>query len=272
MAVSAQLQIGKDWGYINPRDVYDIIELNYTLNRNFDMTTRPSSAVLGGLINVTIRGKKEVTAMFHEWLSKNAVKAGRILIYDSTSMVGSYVGTVTKSEVVPDVDKLVDAGINAMERGGNSKMEKGEAEEDQFDDMNRKQLKAYIKDKKYDIKVDTGDTDDDIRNKIRLKESGKSTDWSDVAKKSLLDNVKKDGMNTAKGALKATAKWALETARKIEFNSAYCISVKETFSNSDKTKSPWQMQIGLLCKDIEISGAGVFGGLTPDRFISKFKF
>lgn len=267
MAVSAQLQLGME---VNPIYVYDVIELDYLLNRNFDMTTRPSSAVLGGLINVTIRGKKEVQTPFHDWLKDNKVDRGRILIYDSTSTIGSMAGGAlpNKSEAIPDVDKLVDASINAMERGGSSVWEQGEAEEDQFDDMTRKELKAYIKEKKYDIKVDTGDTDEDIRNKIRLKESGKADDWSDVTKKSLADDIKKTGMTAAKGAVKAAAKWVLETARKIEFESAYCVSVKETFSNSDKTY-PWQMQIGLLCKDIKITGAGVMG-MSP--FNCKFSF
>ncbi len=265
MAVSAQLQLGR---MINPIFVYDVISLDYTIYRNHDATVRPCSGVLGGVLKVTIRGKKEMTTPFHTWINENKLDNGRILIYDSTSTIGSMVGTVTKSEVVPDVDKLIDAGINAIERGGNSKLGNIEAEEDQFDDMNRKELKAYIKDKKYDIKVDTGDTDEDIRNKIRLKESGKADDWSDLTKKSLLDNIKKDRVNTAKGIVKATAKWILESARTIEFKDAFCVSVREIFSNSGD--SPWQIQIDLLCPTLEISGSGVAGQTLLNQCKVKF--
>lgn len=261
MAVSAQLQLGM---MLNPYYVYDVISLDYTIYRNHDATVRPCSKILGGVLKITIRGKKEMTTPFHTWINENKLDYGRILIYDSTSTIGSMVGTVTKSEVVPDVDKLIDASINAMERGGKSKLENLEAEEDQFDDMSRNELKAYIKDKKYDIKVDTGDTDEDIRNKIRLKESGKADDWSDVTKKSLTDNIKKDGVNTAKGAVKAAAKFLLESARTIEFKDAYCVSVKEIFSKDDKMKeSPWQIQIDLLCPTLSISGSGLAGQTIP---------
>lgn len=265
MAVSAQLQLGM---MMNPIFVYDVISLDYTIYRNHDATVRPCSGVLGGVLKVTIRGKKEMTTPFHTWINENKLDNGRILIYDSTSTIGSMFGTVTKSEVVPDVDKLIDAGINAIERGGNSKLGNIEAEEDQFDDMNRKELKAYIKDKKYDIKVDTGDTDEDIRNKIRLKESGKADDWSDLTKKSLLDNIKKDRVNTAKGVVKATAKWILESARTIEFKDAFCVSVREIFSNSGD--SPWQIQIDLLCPTLEISGSGVAGQTLLNQCEVKF--
>ena len=77
MAISATFELrdnnadrgAKVWGSL--KDSYTVIDLDYTLTRNFDKTNRASSGVSMDFIKVTIRAAKEHATPFHAgfWLN-----------------------------------------------------------------------------------------------------------------------------------------------------------------------------------------------------------
>lgn len=300
MAVSAQLTI-------NPTDsgsfikkvgnvvsdivgayTYDVVNMDYTITRTYDITTCAGSVPLGGLINVTIRAIREFTTPFHDWIKDNKKCEGHLTIYDSS---------------VPLLSSLSSSGVNdgnivdnATKRAANEVekiMDKawGE-EEDMFDDMNLKELKAYINQRKeecakkgtsYSIKVRKTDSVDELRNKIRKEEHRLNKDFPCKSGKDektggekAVDFLKNSGKSIAEksttGVIKHAMKAALESSRVIKFEDAQCVSLKEMFSASGD-KSSWLIQIGILASKITFMGVRTgIGNLSANAGGSKFKF
>jgi len=110
---------------------------------------------------------------------------GHCLTFDYAPRKGQEPGKYTNEGIESDLAPKLDIGLRdkiiplkdclvlhdydelkELDAGGAAE----EAEEDEYDDMNRKQLKKHITDKKLDIRVHKGLSDDDIRAAIREEE------------------------------------------------------------------------------------------------------
>lgn len=84
------------------------------------------------------------------------------------------------------------------------------------------------------------------------------------------DKWKAKTVSSVKGAGKAAAKRLLECARCIAFEEAFCISLKEVFTNDpDSTGKlnkyyPWIIEIGILPKKVTVTGEQIFGQTTKE--------
>lgn len=154
---------------------YTVVDLDYTFKRSFDKTGRPSSGASMDFLKVTIRGTKEATAAFHEWINGDDKKMGGVIkIYDSTGYISAisqdftggdkdtmdYVGMLTDLAT----DEVVGTTEMAMEQASDYDSSK---EGDIYDEMSKADLINYISEKKLDIKVDKDDTEEILRRKIR---------------------------------------------------------------------------------------------------------
>lgn len=315
MAVSAQLTISpssnkylKVASDIAGAYTYDVVNMDYTITRTYDITTCAGSVPLGGLINVTIRAIREFTTPFHDWIKDNKKCEGHLTIYDSS---------------VPLLSSLSSSGVNdgniidnATKRAANEAekaMDKAWGEsDDMFDDMDLKALKAYVNKRKtdiakkieeeiakrkgkgekgeeekkgqYEVTVYKTDSADDLRNKIRTEEKKRNKDFpcKEVkGKKSggekTVDFLKNSGKSIAEksttGVIKHVMKAALESSRVIKFTDAQCVSLKEMFSASGD-KSSWLIQIGILASDIMFMGvrSGIGNVTLGDGKGCQFKF
>lgn len=154
------------------KDSYTVIDLDYTLTRNFDKTNRASSGVSMDFIKVTIRAAKEHATPFHEWIKNpNMLKGGIIKIFDSTGFVSSTVQDVTGGDAPLDIgvanelatDELEDSVNYAMDHGSSY----GDSRGDIFDEMSKEDMISYIASKGLPVEVTDNDTDVIIRKKIR---------------------------------------------------------------------------------------------------------
>ena len=163
---------------------------------------------------------------------------------------------------------------------------------DETGKMKEAELDKYIKDNK--ITVAENETLEDKREKVRehmelayYKEKTKNCEKGKLAREAQEDaHVKqmftqpayKEGdrwkaktVSSLKGAGKAIVKRNLECARCITFEEAFCISLREVFTNDpDSTGKlnkyyPWIIEIGILPKKVTVSGEQV-GGKTMDYF------
>lgn len=180
MAISATLELRETPGSFASTvygvifKAYSIVDLDYTLKRDFDKTGRPCSGVKIDVLTVTVRGTKEVTAKFHEWIKgDDKLMDGSIKIYDSTGYGSALAQDFTGGETVDylgDADDLISAQIEdntnaAMDAASQYRKEK--ASDDIFDEMSRKELMNYIESKGLDVKTSSSDSDDTIRERIR---------------------------------------------------------------------------------------------------------
>lgn len=180
MAISATFELRETSGstasilYGMAFKSYTVVDLDYTLKRSFDKTGRPSSGASIDLLKVTIRGVKEITAKFHEWINDpDKLMDGAIKIYDSTgyatSMSQDFTGGDT-ADYLGEGDQLLKHEIEdntnaAMDK--QSKYREDESTDDIFNEMDRDTLLNYIASKNLDIEVSKQDSDDTIRKKIR---------------------------------------------------------------------------------------------------------
>lgn len=180
MAISATLELRETPGsaasavYGMLLKSYTVVDLDYTLIRNFDKTGRPCSGPSIDILKVTIRGVKEVTAKFHEWIQKpDKQMDGIIRIYDSTGYGTALSQDVTggdTADYMSAVDQLVKREIedntnDAMDK--KSKYREDESTDDIFNEMDHSALLNYIASKGLDVEVKKTDSDDTIRKKIR---------------------------------------------------------------------------------------------------------
>ena len=319
MAVSAQLTINPtDSGNLIKKvgnvvsDIvgaytYDVVNMDYTITRTYDITTCAGSVPLGGLINVTIRAIREFTTPFHGWIKDNKKYEGHLTIYDSSvPLLSSFSSSGVNDGNI--VDNATKKATNEVEKIMNDSW--GE-DDDMFDDMDLKALKAYVNKRKtdiakkieeeiekrkgkgekgveekkgqYDVTVYKTDSADDLRNKIRKEEKRRNNDFpckKGKGEKSggekTVDFLKNSGKSIAEkstaGAIKHAAKTLLESSRVIKFEDAQCVSLKEMFSASGD-KSSWLIQIGILASKITFMGVRTgIGNLSLNVSGSEFTF
>lgn len=182
MAISATLELRETSDsiastvYAMAFKTYTVVDLDYTLKREYDRTGRPSTGVLIDVIKVTIRGTKEVTAKFHEWIkTDDKTMDGSIKIYDSTgyftAMGQDFTGggeVIDELSVADDlIREEIEGNTNAAMDKASKYREKEKASEDIFDEMDRKELMDYINSKGLDITTSSDDSDDTLRERIR---------------------------------------------------------------------------------------------------------
>ena len=179
MAISATFELRETPGSVGSviygmaLKSYTVVDLDYTLKRSFDKTGRPSSGASIDLLKVTIRGVKEVTAKFHEWIqSPDKLMDGTIKIYDSTSYATALSQDFTGDETADWLSEGDQLAKREIEDNLNYKLDEKstkyrEAKDDVFDEMDRATMLNYIASKNLDVQVEKKDSDDTIREKIR---------------------------------------------------------------------------------------------------------
>ncbi len=175
MAISATFQFADSGGGVgaalakNFWNTYTVLDFDYTLEREYDKTGRPSSRASITAIKVTIRGIKQATTPFHDWIKNPDQKmSGDIKIFDSTGIVSSMMQGVAGTDQIVDWGELTDTPIDMM--GDSMGIAMDDATEYNSDDiygeMSHADLVKCASSKGVTI-TDT-DTDDNIRNKIRV--------------------------------------------------------------------------------------------------------
>ena len=176
MAISATLQIGVSGGVTgflaqNLKDIYTVLSLDYTLERTCDKSGRPSGPASITFIKVTIRAAKQMGAPFHEWINgEDTQMDGVIKIYDSSGLfVSSTMQDSLGIDPVLDLDKAFDTPSDMMTGAMTQAMDNASdySTDDIYDEMSRKDLLALAKEKGVEVK--SGDSDDEIREKIRIQ-------------------------------------------------------------------------------------------------------
>lgn len=288
MAISATFELRETPGSVGSiiygmaLKSYTVVDLDYTLKRSFDKTGRPSSSASIDLLKVTIRGVKEVTAKFHEWIqSPDKLMDGTIKIYDSTSYATALSQDFTGDETADWLSEAEQLGEREIEDNLNYKMDDKSTKyrdttDDIFNEMDRDTMLNYIASKNLDVKVEKGDSDDTIREKIRyaikinnmtldelakeaeskkidglpkipkkedyqraLLKKNYETDKRNIAASDAyvtVDNLKKATSKTVSSAASRVTKSVLESARSITFKNAYCVSLREHFHADPNNK------------------------------------
>lgn len=197
MSVSATLQFAESGGGLtaflaeNLKDIYTVLDLDYTVEKPFDKSGRPSSGAYISLIKVTIRAAKQMGAPFHDWINKpDQQMDGVIKIYDSSSiLVSSSLQDAVGINPLLDVNDTLALPETIMEREMSDAME-DERKNDLYDETSHEDLLKQAK--KNNITVLASDSDDVIRDKLRQanKEYEKLAKDDDAMKKFMKDNKK----------------------------------------------------------------------------------
>ena len=287
MAISATLELSDGNVVTNALlNTYTVLDLDYTLVRSMDQTGRPSSIAYMDSIKVTIRAAKEQTPHFHEWINKpDMVKSGSIVIYDSTGVLSSSIQDATGGTAPVDLDIATDAMDDMTEAAMNYGMDHASKYDsyqgDLFDEMSREELLQYIDSNKMDIKVDKTDSAEDLRRKIRNvkngKDAGKGVGYDSHVRDAgykTVDKLKDRTVDVTTSITDAVTKKLLEAGRTIKFKDAYCVSLREHFTNNpDSTGKldnsyPWTLEIGIKPQTIEVQGwsaAGSMAGFAGEK-------
>ena len=153
---------------------YTVIDFDYTLKRSLDKTGRPSSIATIDFIKLTIRGTKEITSKFHEWINTpDKLMDGVIQIYDSTGYFAAWAQDAIGGETIDEMGVVGGLVTDEVEDNMNAVMDNashyrdGENSDDIFDEMDRAELLSYIDSNQLDIKTDSSTSDDSIRERIR---------------------------------------------------------------------------------------------------------
>lgn len=278
MAISATLELSDGNLVTNALfNTYTVLELDYTLVRAMDGTGRPSTIAYMDSIKVTIRAAKENVPHFHEWINNpEMMKDGSIVIYDSTGVISSSIQDATGAKPMVDVDMATDTMVDvteaAMKYGMENASDYGSYQGDLFDEMSREELLAYIDSSDLDIKVDKMDSAAELREKIRNAKAGKTAgdggDYNAHLREAAYKNVDKTKQHTVdvtKGVMQGVTRKLLEAGRTIKFKEAYCVSLREHFTNNPDSSGkldasyPWTLEIGIKPKTIEVQGWSVAG-------------
>lgn len=198
---------------------YTVVDLDYTLKRSIDKTGRPSSKASLDFIKVTIRGTKEMTAKFHEWIkTDDKLMDGVIKIFDSTGYATALTQDLTGGETTEYLEIGSDLLRDEIEENLNNKMDEEShytpAADDIFEEMDRSELLSYIETKQLNIKVDDNDSVETIKGKIRYYKK-----IHNMTKDELLEEAKSRDSNIK------------NTATKEE-----CLAALEKYNNSTKAK------------------------------------
>ena len=177
MAISATLEIaeaGKSSVLKKAlKDIYTVLDLDYTFERACDLTGRPSKEALLSFIKVTIRGPKEKDTPFHKWIhDPDFLMDGEINIYDSTEFIASNIQDATGSEPVLDVnddilfanDMMGEAMGAAMDNASDYGVDK---DPDIYSEMTHDEL-VYVA-SRCGVEITAKDTDESIREKLRIQ-------------------------------------------------------------------------------------------------------
>lgn len=245
MAISATLQIWEantgNFLTQNMKDTYTVLNLDYTVERDCDKTGRPSGGASISVINVLIRATKEKGAPFHEWIqSADKLMDGVVKIYDSAGMVSS----VLQDDTAADAKKGDDVPDDMNDASDD------DHEQDMYDEMSHEDLVEYAQD--HGIEYNSGDSDDDLRKKIRGQ--------GDSSTPSKVDQVKSSATSGAKSVASEVAKRALQCARSLTFENAYLISLRESFENNPDSNGeldsdyPWKLELGIKPKTVKVTG------------------
>lgn len=177
MSVSATLQFAESGGGItaflakNLKDIYTVLDLDYTVEKPFDKTGHPSGGAYISFIKVTVRAAKQMGAPFHDWINKpDQQMDGVIKIYDSTGIISSTMQDVTGADPLVDVgNTMFGLPEDMMEGAMNQAMDQASnydtREHDLYDELEHKDLLEQADD--YKIKVMANDSDDVIKDKLR---------------------------------------------------------------------------------------------------------
>lgn len=176
MAISATLQLSEGGDALaalksNLIDIYTVLNLDYTVERSCDKTGRPSGGASISVINVTIRAAKQSGTPFHEWIEGDEkLKNGVIKIYDSAGILSSSLQDATGTDTLVDVSEAFDIPNDMMGGAMGEAMDQASdygSHDDIYDEMSRDDLVEKATEE--GITVKSGDTDDTIREKIRIK-------------------------------------------------------------------------------------------------------
>ncbi len=200
MSISATLQISDGGAFAafqeNIVNIYTVLNLNYTVERSCDKTGRPSGGSNISAITVTIRAAKQSGTPFHDWInSDDKLMNGVIKIYDSAGIISSNLQDTTGSDTpLIEESEILDLPDDMMGGAMDEAMDQASdygTHDDIYDEMDHKDLVKLAESE--GLTVNSSDTDDVIREKIRIK---KETD-------ARYDKMKKasDGLIT-KGKMK----------------------------------------------------------------------
>lgn len=204
MAISATLQFA-DANASSPGalflknfwNVYTVIGFDYTLERAYDKTGRPSSKASITTIKITLRGIKQAPTPFHEWIKNPDMKmSGDIKIFDSTEILSSMTQGVTGTDKVLDVTELTDVPIDMMGDSLNIAMDDATTynSSDVYGEMSHADLLECASSK--GVTVTSTDTDDNIRNKIRVMDEVEGKSRSDLESYCTTNNISKTNLKT----------------------------------------------------------------------------
>ena len=252
MAISAILELRETPGSKASKafgavfKTYTVLDLDYTLKRNYDKTGRPSSGCSIEVLNITIRVAKEMTAKFHEWIKGDDVKMdGSIKIYDSTGYATSWSSDAFMGETGNDLDLAEDL----IDREAQSNLDElmddtlpyGEKEDpsgDIFDEMDRSALLNYIASKGLDVETSSTDSDDTIRKRIRYYNKISKMTPKELKEEATTQGVTVPENSTEKDYLRALAKHNNETtattSTTTEGNPS--LAEKQTYKTADDAK------------------------------------
>ena len=159
------------------KDIYTVLDLDYTIERPCDLTRRPSKEAVISFIKVTIRGAKEKDTPFHDWINNaDRLMDGEINIYDSTEYLSSNIQDATGSEPVLDVSEAFDLPDDMMGGAMGAAMDNAsnyDSNSDSNDDtdiyseMTHDEL-IYVA-SRCGVKITADDTDESIREKLRIQ-------------------------------------------------------------------------------------------------------
>lgn len=172
MAISATLQL-YDGGMIaaNLINIYTVLNIDYTIERSCDKTGRPSGRASISVIKVTIRAAKQKSAPFHDWINGiDTLKSGAIKIYDSAGILSSTIQDATGTDTLLDISDVTDLPNDMMGGAMGEALDQASnygSHDDIYDEMSHDDLVEKATDE--GITVKSGDTDDAIREKIRIK-------------------------------------------------------------------------------------------------------
>jgi len=277
MSISATLEIKESGsgtiGTVAQKllNVYTVLDLSYTIERQCDKTGRPSGKASIDVIKVTIRAAKEKKTPFHDWISGDDKKMdGEIKIFDSTGYISSTLQDTTATDPLIDIQDTVDIPNDMMGGAVTSRMDEisdygghGAHVPDIYDEASHKELLEYAENK--GIVVGPNDSDDFIRQRIRETENHYVRESSYEQAYQHADKLKEKTVSATKGAVDAAVKRFTEAARCISFENAYCISLKEHFVNRPDslgkldTSYPWILEIGIKPQKVKVSGPEFFG-------------
>ena len=246
MAISATLQLS-DGGFLaaNLKDIYTVLNLDYTIERSCDKTGRPSGGPKISVITVTIRAPKQGGTPFHDWIkSEDKLKNGVIKIYDSAGIFSSNLQDAAGSDTPlindTDLDFLDDMMGEAMGEAMDQASDYDTRELDLYDETSHDDLVSKAKER--GIVITNKDTDDDIREMLRAWDDLKDDDddvkaiYKKVDEMSLsdLEDFAKEN-NIAEPKDEETDKMTLDELK--NYVKEHNLTVKEGATKSDYIKA-----------------------------------